>query len=1705
MINASGVHSNASNFQSFVQNNVDQRTGQYNLAIDLQVPAGNDLTGPGLPLRLSYSPFNNEDAGFGTGWQLAMTRYEPATRMLTLHTGESYKVTGTGTQPTIREKKIHSFYFYDDSAEPGDGKGPFRVVHKSGLVEILTLHDVLNPVALPNKVRAPSGHGITLSYIPENRRLASIVDDNGTLLLELKYNDVGATIDAHPGAGANGQPFMRYRLELKNRALVEVKLPDETGGNWRFGYTTARGLTCLAKVSTPMGAVEEIRYGENDDPGHLLPNTQPQRVLPRVTSHEVKPRADQPPLKTTYTYKHFDEDNNVEVEHSYVGSNSTVSWRDDGEDNLYRASASYHYSVTAHYWKAGKIARTQTQTFNRHHLLTRQTLEEDGRIEETATEFHERAGVSFEDQPRYFQLPKTITKRYKLRADASKLRLETATTLYDDYGNVTEEVAPTGVRITYAYYDKAGEKQDDDEHGEAWACPPDPQGFVRNIKCKTVYPLPGLPGDAPVQRTRLTYKTYPALSSLGQASEWLAPCEEQVLQVFDVQQPDEREQLLIKVERAYLNMPDNAFLHGRPNYQVTTRYGDDSANPVRRAIESRTSRIEWGYRKLVDEGHGLEYWTDETVCGFDLVQKTTRSAASGLHGQTVYEEDDTGNSIRRIYDPLARLKEETVAPGQGEDEAKVIHQYGLVTHPEEGAAGLASQSVTGSTGVSTFVTFDGCSRVVTEERETEVPDTSPGAKPLRQRKVVAQRKYDELGQMSEETTFDYYDGKTLKLTSTFEYDAWSRLCKTTLPNGTTQHSEFSPFGKSGDIITHWVETTDKPGVRQQQQVTESNHFDKPAYQYRLDEAGQIAGRHDFSYDGLARCTREEHTFNRNGRPVSRVNQYTYDSEGRVTRSERPDQSAVLSHFALHSAAPLAEQLLVERRKGVQPTLAWQRDYDGLDRLKALTAGLQQETYTYKENTSLVETRTTAQRTFTYHYRPTRSAQPSQIDVDTVPSTTFDYDSKTSAISTASDTQGKHSYTYTDQGYLLKSQWEDQDAKGYHCDYRNSFQGLPLGYTESDGVGVDHAYNDLGQLEQTRQGDLVASFEYDKLGRLWKTTTQDLINKQVLVCEQTYDPLGREDKREQTLTRQDGSTLTQSIVLTWQEDDQLRTRALTRDGEQLLLETFNYDALDRLEEHSCTGSALPKNAAGRAIKNQFFVYDELNNLTECYTDFADGAADEAFYTYDGFILTRAEHALQPDYPASQAFESDAEGNLLNDEHGNRLVYDERGRLSEVRRASDGQPLYRYRYDGHNDLIGVRQAQDAEVSRRYQGYRVTSTREADFLTEYLYAGDRPLGLQRPAQTADNRLFVTDAANSVLGECSSDELHDNTYTAYGDSPDNNQLVGLLGFNGEARERALGWSLLGRGYRAYNPGLMRFHSPDLAAPEVAGINPYVYCGGNPVNWHDPSGHYGMRHSTEQPYIPPKPLKGKADLRSWIGVLLGAAFAVVSFMFLPPVGLTMAFALGAGSLVIDVASTVVGGAALLTMSEAANDWAFGLGIASAVSTLGIMGYSKFAARGAGKVANGSGKVFAVSDDINTTTTITTKTVHNNYKTVHIHKTTNNIKKITKSAPRKAPTLDMTDNFITRTNPIFDEAPSVSATSSRKTSISSLEPEATTPIAEPLSISPSQPPAAPTVEVGPVKGGYRQAGKGKWQPVGTIRDFRNGRFAIGQPALKPGT
>jgi len=80
-------------------------------------------------------------------------------------------------------------------------------------------------------------------------------------------------------------------------------------------------------------------------------------------------------------------------------------------------------------------------------------------------------------------------------------------------------------------------------------------------------------------------------------------------------------------------------------------------------------------------------------------------------------------------------------------------------------------------------------------------------------------------------------------------------------------------------------------------------------------------------------------------------------------------------------------------------------------------------------------------------------------------------------------------------------------------------------------------------------------------------------------------------------------------------------------------------------------------------------------------------------------------------------------------------------------------------------------------------------------------------------------------------------NVYSPYGCHL---PVQGGLGFNGERADGVTGHYHLGNGYRAYNPGLMRFNGPDSLSPfGQGGLNAYGYCQGDPVNFRDPSGHW--------------------------------------------------------------------------------------------------------------------------------------------------------------------------------------------------------------------------------------------------------------------------
>jgi RHS repeat-associated protein len=103
----------------------------------------------------------------------------------------------------------------------------------------------------------------------------------------------------------------------------------------------------------------------------------------------------------------------------------------------------------------------------------------------------------------------------------------------------------------------------------------------------------------------------------------------------------------------------------------------------------------------------------------------------------------------------------------------------------------------------------------------------------------------------------------------------------------------------------------------------------------------------------------------------------------------------------------------------------------------------------------------------------------------------------------------------------------------------------------------------------------------------------------------------------------------------------------------------------------------------------------------------------------------------------------------------------------------------------------------------------------------------------------LLATSSSQSVVREVWGEDANTISYLPYGGLCPTSRICPAPAFNGQCREQSTGHYLLGNGYRAFNPQLMRFNSPDSFSPfGEGGLNAYCYVGNDPVNKSDPSGH---------------------------------------------------------------------------------------------------------------------------------------------------------------------------------------------------------------------------------------------------------------------------
>lgn len=1299
MTTESVVHSNAFNFMSFMNNAVDPRTGQYTLAIQLPRLPANRLRGPELPLQLAYNPLNTEDSGFGKGWNINLSQYVPETRALSLHTGEQFVVNSTLVQPArIDEQKLISFHFFQDDANN------YRVVHKSGLVEHLRTR-VSNgvSVALPHRVYGPSGHWIELAYAQPagstHQCLASIRDASGAHLLQVDYASSNRyNLNLHPNAGAGGKALASYAVHLIGGLVDKVVLPDEQG-SWRFTYLTdasTQGMTCLASVETPTGSLETLTY---DAGGHRLPQGGPRERLPRVGSHTLDPGGKQPVMETRWAYS----------AENFMAGNSAVSWI-DGEDNLYNAGASYVFHSEESLYRAGEVVRKIKRVYDRHHLMFQQVAEQLGETQDydnpgqprqqwfvtrNDTTYHGDASVSFKLQERFFQLPKWVDEQWYLRDAPGNSRLERTETRFDDFGNPTLEVQPSGVRTVSEYYPVEGSGDD---------CPPDPHAFVRSLKSQTVYPSTGFDRQPPALRTSYRYQQHGSVLSSRQRTlrravgEYWLQVSQQTLAEVDAPGT------LRDTRYAYLTMPQDLLRHGLVQRQEVVMHDKPET----------LTETEFEY-EAQDNDTVLQ--TLQTLTGFDHDQpvegedeprnsiKQITLRQSMLIGEPLLNRDDNDVEIAYEYDALRRVIRETVSPNDPAYRAWRSYEYQLVMTKGQ----QAMQTEVNVKGVATRAVLDGLNRPIkTERHDADAQD----AKRAEQFRVNYTASYDVFGNLVTEIEHDWLDQPnpdnpegpllpvTLELPKTIHYDGWNQPRAQIDADGVMQVDQTDLVGSVPGtqawglpalhrmprhareaaavrvvndslrpLRSSWSQTADgtTKGGRTVQWL---NAFDKPIEVQRIDTTGKQVSRHQYFYDGLGRTVRE---IDARQATVS----FAYDAFDRLVDHTLADRSVVHRDYAEHSSEDLPTKIEVEGK------LLGEQGFDGLGRMIESTTGGRKRTLHYlpgQRQPSWVITPRGAR--IDYVYQPQLGEEPLQRRI-TGSTLDFDYDSQNARLNHCMDNGVKvleRSYFSTGQ-VKSESRAVQEDGSGtyanYTMHYRASLRSRELAYVDVLGNTQAYHYDEAGRLSSTELGTTQAQFAYDALGRMQSYVTTD--GSQRLGTFLSYDDFDREVERRFEL-QDDVQVLTQ----VYDGADCLTERHLTTgDGRTLRWERYVYDQRGRLEDYECEGELAPVDPYGKTINAQAFHFDALDNIIRVDTWFPDGAGGEARNRADYLF----ENPLDPaqltgitnnhaDYPAAIALDYDLDGNLIHDQDQRTLTYNELGQLKLVELADGTQADYGY---------------------------------------------------------------------------------------------------------------------------------------------------------------------------------------------------------------------------------------------------------------------------------------------------------------------------------------------------------------------------------------------------------------------------------------------
>ncbi|WP_340612065.1 hypothetical protein, partial [Xenorhabdus bharatensis] len=1280
--------SQASNFQSSA-GSVDPRTGLFNYMMPVAHLTGNNQLGPELTLALAYNPLNSADIGFGLGFSLGLTHYDSNTKMLMVSTGERYKVEETDKKVTLRQYKQDVVRF-----EKEVDQDIYRVIHKSGQVEILTGPKNAFNLKVPVQIINPLGYRLHLEW---DYTVGAVPHLTGIYDLDKQHRAL-LTVNTKPGVATRlsvwpGTPEA-YEIELalhNGRVSTITNLTASQTLIWSLDYD--QHCQFLNRVSTPTGSLEVVTYIQD---GHHFPARGPAATLPYVTEYNQF-SGQNDVIVRTYLY----------TKNNFLGSGTGGNWSQN-QDYLYGVLSDYQYGSTER-WDNGREVRVITRRYNNYHLLISEEVNQNGCRRQHETEYYAKIAVDFEEQPPQFQLPKSATVRF---ISGNGQREEVTRTEFDTAGNPTLQIAPDGTRTEWVYYPAEGELRSPDGY---YGCPADPYGFVRYVKSKTVTPgaasPDGLYVDAPGHEVIYRYESLPTLPG--------TPTTEAIVRthqsLFHVDWQSKQRQLLHVHQTDYISRLNSPHYGRVGKLKLTVYEGKTSGGGA--AEQHWSCRQDFHYK--LDRQHLKQtaHWTSD----YDGLTVSSVQIHSCFSSKVRFEQNRQGCTAWYEYDAFGRLSKQLnnagTAYARDIEYTYTIEQAGVVVNTQRDV--LNNQNRTW---------FDGQGR---SYKQAILPKGQEHAG----WKTVAETKRDSWGRVVRQTRHDWLPtgddpDKTdlISVSVQTDYDDWGQARIITDATGQRSVQDYDP-------VTRIARQTRQAGdLKFSTTETHYNVRHQPLTVTLLDSQGTQVSWQSHRYDGLGRLRA---TLDMQGKKT----EYTYDAFNRVSTIRYSDGTVVRKTYAPFSNGNLVVKIEVDG------TVLGERVFDSLGRVTSSTVGGRTQTAIYEGSSPVPETVTDPLgQIVKTQYEPRLGNVPTCVEAPGLKQK-FTYDGQSGAITRAEAVgQATLQRTYTPAGWLQEETVKFDDA-GAGPVRSAVYHYSPTGQMTAcqDMAGVTHRlrFDGLGRPVEAVDKAVTVTLHYDAAGRTDRWTVRDNARGQQLMTTLTFDDFSRETGRR-IESGTDVLTLSQTYTLTGQLAS--RTTDYPKVG-RLREEHYTYDA-DRhwLTDYRCSGVECPRDAYGQTLSRQQFTYDRLGNLLTCLTTLADGSQDTARFSYanpaDPCQLTKMTHS-HPGYPATIVLTYDKAGRLIADEANRMLAYDGLGRLASV---TQGNSTQTYGYDASGRLALQRRGQADTRELYYHGAsRVAEIqRESGAVTRQVQAG----GASAASVTDDGvYLLGTDGPGSVL----------------------------------------------------------------------------------------------------------------------------------------------------------------------------------------------------------------------------------------------------------------------------------------------------------------------------------------------------------------------